>query len=63
MEGKAGSSSSKVSTNPELEGLEGELQELVQQGQADAFLLYLLGLVLADRCARRGVLWKLHPGF
>ncbi|KAL4446289.1 hypothetical protein ABPG77_003096 [Micractinium sp. CCAP 211/92] len=49
VEGKAGSSSSKVSTNPELEGLEGELQELVQQGQADAFLLYLLGLVLADR--------------
>jgi len=35
--------------NPELDGLEGKLQELVQQGHADGFLLYLLGLVLADR--------------
>lgn len=44
-----GSASSAEAQNPELDGLEGELQELAQHGQADSFLLYLLGLVLADR--------------
>ncbi|EFN59736.1 hypothetical protein CHLNCDRAFT_133336 [Chlorella variabilis] len=38
-----------AAANTELDGLEGELQALVAAGQADGFLLYLLGLVLADR--------------
>jgi anaphase-promoting complex subunit 8 len=35
--------------NSELDGLESELQDLAAAGKADGFLLYLLGLVLADK--------------
>lgn len=37
--------------NRMLEALEGDLSELRESGAADAFCLYLYGLVLADRCA------------
>ena len=35
----------------ELGALEAELGAAVQAGQADAFVSYLYGLVLSDRCA------------
>jgi hypothetical protein len=38
-------------TNRELDALEASLQEAYHDGTADAFCLYLYGLVLADRCA------------
>ncbi|PSC70628.1 anaphase-promoting complex subunit 8-like [Micractinium conductrix] len=45
----AATAAAAAAQNPELDSLESELQELVQQGRADGFLLYLLGMVLADR--------------
>ena len=48
--GEAAAAAAAIScVNPELEGLERELQAVVGAGQADAFLLYLLGMVLVDR--------------
>ncbi len=45
--------------NAELRGLETELRALVAAGRADGFLLYLLGLVLSERCV--GPLLLLDP--
>ena len=47
--GEAAAAAAGSCINPELEGLERELQAVVGAGQADAFLLYLLGMVLLDR--------------
>lgn len=48
--GAGGPGEAAAVDNRELDGLEAELQQLVAAGRADGFLLYLLGLVLADRC-------------
>lgn len=45
----AAAASGEAASNAELDGLEAQLRGLVAAGQADGFLLYLLGLVLADR--------------
>ena len=38
--------------NTELEKLERELERAIQLGIKDAFLLYVYGLVLSDRCVQ-----------
>ena len=38
-------------TNRMLDSLERDLEELYKAGKAEAFILYVYGLVLADRCA------------
>ncbi|KAI3429609.1 hypothetical protein D9Q98_005695 [Chlorella vulgaris] len=50
IESKGGGAAEASTTcNVDLDSLEAELQQLVAAGRADGFLLYLLGLVLADR--------------
>lgn len=46
--------------NRMLDTLERELEALYQAGQADAFILYVYGLVLADRCAPLAI--RIHAG-
>ena len=43
-------------SNRMLDSLERELEALFEAGEADAFILYVYGLVLADRCALRRLL-------
>ena len=43
-------------SNRMLDSLERELEALFEAGEADAFILYVYGLVLADRCALQRLL-------
>lgn len=62
IESKTANQAAEAS-NPELAALESELQSLVHSGQADGFLLYLLGMVLADRCGNWALRWQLLRTF